>query len=241
MTPLTPPTPDRPLSVLVVEDDFRVAELHADYARRVDGFAVAGIARSGAEAARRLGSGTHASEDRIDLLLLDSYLPDGSGIELIGSPPARQARVDVIMVTADDSGAAVRRALQLGALNYLVKPFEPDRLAELLSAYRDYRRLLAHPHCDQSMIDQALRSRYAGNRTGGVRGKSPLTSGRIVELLAGSADDLSAQEVAAGTGIARATAQRYLAQLAEEDVAEVFLRYGSTGRPEHRYRLRHRR
>lgn len=229
----------RPLSVLVVDDDFRVAELHADQVRRLDGFTVAGTARSGAETARRLADRTPGRDQQpVDLVLLDSYLPDGSGIELLGSPAVRQSHADIIMVTADNAGSSVRRALQLGAINYLVKPFEPQRLAEVLIAYRGYRRALAGEHCDQNLIDRSLRALLDGNRTASVRGHSSLTVSRIVDLLATQAADLSATEVAERAGIARATAQRYLAQLAEDGTAEVFLRYGSTGRPEHRYRLR---
>ena len=234
-------SPHRPLSVLVVDDDFRVAGLHADSVRRLDGFAVAGTTRSCAETARRLAAPATADRtDRgpVDLILLDSYLPDGSGIEFIGSPAMRQSRADTVMVTADNAGSSIRRALQLGALNYLVKPFEPQRLAEVLVAYRNYRWTLARGRCDQNLIDRSLRALLEGNRAGPVRGQSPLTASRILQLLAGAADDLSATEVAERAGVARATAQRYLAQLAEDGTAEVFLRYGATGRPEHRYRLR---
>jgi two-component system CitB family response regulator len=49
--------------------------------------------------------------------------------------------------------------------------------------------------------------------------------------------DLSANDVAARVGISRATAQRYLSALARTDAVTLELRYGSTGRPEHRYRL----
>jgi response regulator of citrate/malate metabolism len=48
--------------------------------------------------------------------------------------------------------------------------------------------------------------------------------------------DVSAAEVAQLTGISRPTAQRYLALLVKQGVARLDLRYGATGRPEHRYR-----
>lgn len=220
--------------VLVVDDDFRVAELHSRYVSRLAGFSVTDSVRSGAEVLRRL---TAAQGEPIDLLLLDSYLPDGSGIDIIGSQAMQRSGADVIMVTADNSGRSARRALQLGALNYLLKPFEPEQLTRLLSAYREYRRTLGNDECDQSRIDRALRALYGGNRQNMVRGRSPLTAARITELLSDVTGDLSALEVAERAGISRATAQRYLAQLAEEGMIEVFLRYGSTGRPEHRYQI----
>lgn len=241
-----------PISVLVVDDDFRVAELHADYVSRMDDFAVAGTARSCTETARRLAGSCEQQPDTetsnapirpaagadIDLVLLDSYLPDGSGIEFLGSPAIREAKTDVIMVTADNAGRSIRRAIQLGAVNYLVKPFEYSRLADLLHAYRNYCALLAREHCDQTRVDEALRTLREGNRTTAVKGQSPITTQRIGDLFTRTQHDLSALDVANHIGIARATAQRYLSQMAEDGVVDVFLKYGTTGRPEHRYRVR---
>jgi two-component system CitB family response regulator len=59
---------------------------------------------------------------------------------------------------------------------------------------------------------------------------------RIRELLQSSPDDASAAEIADQVGISRSTAQRYLAELAKQGKIELHLHYGTTGRPEHRYR-----
>ena len=64
--------------VLVVEDEEIAAEAHCAYVGRLDGFEVAGVARSAGEAMRLL------SADRtIDLVLLDMHLPDGHGLGLL--------------------------------------------------------------------------------------------------------------------------------------------------------------
>ena len=65
------------ITVLVVDDDFRVARIHSAFVDRVEGFRTVGVAANGAEAlamARRLGP---------DLILLDLYLPDVFGLDLI--------------------------------------------------------------------------------------------------------------------------------------------------------------
>jgi len=77
------------IRVLVVDDDFRVAQLHASYVERLEGFEVVGTANSAAEALRL------ADETGPDLVLLDEYLPDGSGSAAIGRFEAA-----VIMVSA---------------------------------------------------------------------------------------------------------------------------------------------
>ncbi len=81
-------------AVLVVDDDFRVARLHARLVEDVPGFRVVGVAHT-AEQTRHL-----VAEHSPDLVLLDNYLPDQLGVEL-----AHQLGCDVLMVTADSSAA----------------------------------------------------------------------------------------------------------------------------------------
>ena len=119
------------IRVLVVDDDFHVAHAHALSVARVPGFAVVGEAHTGAEA---LGLVTSAEPD---LLLLDMYLPDFSGLELVRQLAASGERVpDFLLVTAARDIEAVRTAMQLGAFYYLVKPFSFATLNEQLESYR---------------------------------------------------------------------------------------------------------
>lgn len=57
----------------------------------------------------------------------------------------------------------------------------------------------------------------------------------VTEALQNAVEPQSAADIADQLGIARATAQRYLAALADDRRATMSLRYGSTGRPEHQY------
>jgi response regulator of citrate/malate metabolism len=97
------------------------------------------------------------------------------------------------------------------------------------------RKLSSLSEASQGAVDEI----YAALRTSAERelpkGHSPQTLGTIVETLRGAGRDLSAEEVAAETGVSRATAQRYLSHLARIGRIELVLRYGP-GRPEHRYR-----
>ncbi|MHB1509793.1 MAG: response regulator [Acidimicrobiales bacterium] len=219
------------IDVLVVDDDFRVAALHRAYVEMVEGFQVVGEAYSGAsalEAVARL---------QPDLVLLDIYLPDIAGLEVLRRLRASpEQRVDVIVVTAAKDAASVEEALRNGSLYYLVKPFGAARLRERLVAYGEMRRKLSSlSEASQGAVDEI----YSALRTSAERelpkGHSPQTLGTIVETLRGAGRDLSAEEVAAETGVSRATAQRYLSHLARIGRIELVLRYGS-GRPEHRYR-----
>ncbi|WIM93000.1 response regulator [Actinoplanes oblitus] len=214
------------IRVLVVEDDFRVAQVHVGFTARADGFAVAGTARTAAEAREFLAA------QPVDLVLLDSYLPDEPGLDLLA-----ELSVDTIMLTAASDTASVRLALARGALNYLVKPFTAEQLGDRLAAYRRYRGALAgNRDLGQEEIDRVWRLLHEGDRPSVPKGQSAVTVHLVSQALRQASQPRTAAEIADELGISRATAQRYLAALARDGVAEMRLRYGSTGRPEHRYR-----
>jgi two-component system CitB family response regulator len=214
------------IKVLVVEDDFRVADLHATFARQVPGFTVVDTAHTAAEAR------TAIARHRPDLVLLDVYLPDAAGLDLLA-----ELRVDTIMLTAAADAGSVRAAFAAGALNYLVKPFTAEDLQHRLAAYARYRSQLAIPDhaLKQDDIDRAVRLLHEGNHRPAPRTQSALTASLVADALRAATSPRSSADIAADLGIARATAQRYLAALAEEGRAAMTLRYGTTGRPEHRY------
>jgi response regulator of citrate/malate metabolism len=169
--------------------------------------------------------------------LLDLYLPDGHGLDLVRETLAgRSHRPDFLVITAARDMASVRAAMQLGAVHYLVKPFSFTQLEERLNAYRDLRgRLERTAEAEQHDVDALF---------GLLRGPAPLPKGQsgptmsaIRELLHAASDDVSAGEIAEQVGISRSTAQRYLAELARQGRIELRLHYGVTGRPEHRYRI----
>lgn len=215
------------IRVLVVEDDFRVAQVHVGFTHRVDGFTVVGTARTAAEARTFLaGNGT-------DLILLDTYLPDESGLDLLAT-----LTTDTIMLTAACDAATIRAAHARGALNFLVKPFTAEQLADRLTAYRHYRSVLTGDRpLAQDEIDRAWRLLHDGDRPATPKGQSAVTVRLVTETLRRAGGALTAAEVATELGISRATAQRYLASLARSGSASMRLRYGATGRPEHLYRF----
>ena len=124
----------RVINTLIVEDDYHVATIHAAYVRKIRGFSVAGHASTAASARseiRRLAP---------TLVLLDLYLPDGHGLDLVReSLGGTGHRPDFLVITAARDMGSVRAAMQLGTVHYLVKPFSFAQLEERLAAYRDLR------------------------------------------------------------------------------------------------------
>ena len=219
------------IRVVIVDDDFRIAGIHAAYVGKVDGFEAIAQAHTAAEAVDAV--------DRLrpDLLLLDLYLPDEHGLDLAARlRRERHPPVDVIVITAAKDADSVRAAMQGGALHYLLKPFSFPALRDKLMSYAQMRSRLDTLHePDQRNVDRVFGALRAPDQLAGAKGRSPHTLEAVERLLAPGAE-MSAAEVAEMTGMSRATAQRYLSHLHEIGRVEIRLRYGSGGRPEHRYR-----
>ncbi|WP_420752471.1 response regulator [Rhodococcus sp. O3] len=213
------------LRVLVVDDDFRVADLHASVVSGVPGFVVAAVAGSVAAARDAVRAGP------VDLALVDVYLPDGSGVDLI-----RSLECDSFVLGAAGEGATVRAALAAGALVYLVKPFASTELARRLAAYAQYRRVVAGEELTQAEIDTALAALRPVLPAAREAPPRSVTKDLVLQALRESKQPLSAGEVAVTIGVSRATAQRYLAALVAKGHLRMQLRYGTTGRPEQEYR-----
>lgn len=218
------------IEVLVVDDDVRVADVNAAYVAKVPGFRVAAKAHSAAEALRIV-------EDLpIDLVLLDHYLPDETGLSVVRTLRERGHQTDVIMVTAARDVATVQAAMRHGALQYLVKPFSYAGLRAKLEAYATLRRTLdGGGEAEQAEVDRIFGALSATPAPELPKGHSPTTAELVRRALMGAEGPLSAQELADRTRLSRQTAQRYLKLLERSGRVRLSLKYGDTGRPEHRY------
>jgi two-component system CitB family response regulator len=221
------------IRTLIVDDDYRVAELHCEYVSRVRGYMVAGQAHSGAEALDSI------ERLRPDLVLLDIYLPDISGLEVLQrmrEDPRYQ--VDVIAITAARDVEVLRSAIRGGVVHYLIKPFRLAAFEEKLTSYAAASERLGRlALADQGAVDRVFSALRSSSGSGLPKGLSDSTLELVVSTLHETARGRSAAAVASATGLSRVTARRYLDHLCRLGTAELTLRYGAPGRPEHRYRL----
>ncbi|GAA3376556.1 hypothetical protein GCM10020367_48690 [Streptomyces sannanensis] len=85
-------------------------------------------------------------------------------------------------------------------------------------------------------VDRIFRALRAPGSTPDLpKGHSPTTAELVRQVLLTAEGPLSALEIAERAGVSRQTAQRYLKLLERSDRVWLTLRYGETGRPEHRY------
>ncbi|WP_214714442.1 MULTISPECIES: response regulator transcription factor [unclassified Exiguobacterium] len=126
-------------TILVVEDDAKIARLlelelmHAGYQVEVAHDGRAGLDRA-------LAGG-------IDLMLLDVMLPQMSGLEVVRRVKEEQPLLPVLMVTARGDRYDKVSGLDLGADDYITKPFEME---ELLARIRAFLRMRQHVQVDTS-------------------------------------------------------------------------------------------
>lgn len=132
-------------AVLVIEDEPKIARL-LELELQYEGYQV-GKAGSGTEGLEMYHGG------QWDLILLDIMLPGLSGIEVLRRIRAKDALVPILMLTAKDSVEDKVSGLDLGANDYITKPF---RIEELLARVRAALRLSAAAASSSGVIRHAI-------------------------------------------------------------------------------------
>ena len=119
--------------ILIVEDSPTMRSLLASSLEELDGAMKITEAGSGFEALRQL------PRDRYDLVVTDINMPDINGLELVSFVKNNDAYRDIplLIVSTEGSERDVGKGLQLGADAYLVKPFDPDELREIVRSLLD--------------------------------------------------------------------------------------------------------
>jgi two-component system, CitB family, response regulator MalR len=225
------------IKVLLVEDDPMVAELNRVYVERVGGFETIASVRSGAEAMEVLRKRT------VDLILLDIFMAGQSGMDLMTEIRKLALDVDVIFVTAARDTKTIGKALKLGAVDYLIKPFEFERLQQALENYRETHRRMRDEHpVSQTELDKFLSRNSSEARTGNPlpKGLDRMTLDRILHALTTRSEEtewFTCDEISGCVGISRVSVRKYFEFLSGIRVLRMEPGYGGVGRPVHRFRF----
>lgn len=228
------------ISVLIVEDDPLIAAAHETYLARLEGFSRTAVVHTAREA-MQVAAEAAATDDPIQLVLLDLGLPDASGIALASALAGLRPAPDIIAITSERDLEMVRAAVAHGALAYLLKPFTFAAFRDRLERYRRYRTALPAgvDAASQEEVDRALAElRVATDKSVAPKGAAPQTNDDIARAVRDNADGATADEVAKQVGVSRVTAWRYLERLADEGVVTRHTDYGKAGRPKTRYQWR---
>lgn len=122
--------------LLIVEDETNVRKPLADYLQK-EGFEII--------EASSLSEGELKMQNQPDLVLLDWMLPDGQGIELLKKWRHQSIEIPVLMLTARADIIDKVLGLELGANDYITKPFEPRELVARIRVRLRERSALCSP------------------------------------------------------------------------------------------------
>lgn len=226
------------INLVMVEDDPMVMEVNKGFIEQTGGFTIKGTATTGREGL------TLIKAIRPQLVVLDIYLPDISGIRVLKDIRRQGLPTDVIMVTAAHDVDTVQSLVRFGVIDYIIKPFKFIRLKAALDKYKMYQgKIRLGGAIAQEELDDLIKAAPQTGETGSndfaelPKGLREITLQQILNCLTASEHGLSAEEVAIAVGLARVTARRYLEFLEKTGKAHLETQYGTVGRPVNRYRL----
>lgn len=221
------------INVLIVDDDPMVSALNKRYVESVEGFRVKGLATTGEEALEYL-----KTKD-IDLVILDVYMPRMDGLALLKEMRAVSIFTDVILVTAAKETDQINLALKLGAIDYLIKPFEFERLKESLENYLNRYNLLQQKNgIGQKDIDKITMGDHSLKNSRPQKGLHSKTLGRIKKFMKERQEQyISSDEIGEALGLSKVTIRKYLGYLESVGEVKLEIEYGSVGRPRYLYKF----
>lgn len=222
--------------IIIVEDDPMVAAINEQYIKQNPSFSLDACFTNGKEALDYL------EDHEVDLAVVDCYMPVMDGITFLREVRHKNYPLNVIMITAANSGAEVQDALRLGIVDYIIKPFSYERFQTAMERFRYAKNALPDTdRIDQNTFDSLFRGQGdvpSNAYDTQVKGVQPQTLERIENHLAENASEfLSCDEIANAISLSRITVRRYLNYLLESGKITSRIDYSTGGRPSIRYRL----
>ncbi|MFJ8531302.1 response regulator [Bacillus sp. NPDC094106] len=218
------------IKVLIVEDDPMVAMLNKHYLEQVGGFELVHVAHSVNEAIEIL------EKSHVEFILLDIFMPEDTGFELLMYVRNQEKEIDIMMISAVHDMGSIKKALQYGVVDYLIKPFTFERFKEALTAYREkFKFMKEQQKISQSELDTLILQKEKVEPHTNQELPKGLTKQTLqliwnqIELLHGQA--FTTDEMAQLVGISRVSIRKYVMFLTEIGVLENEMVYQHVGRP----------
>jgi len=227
------------IRVFIVEDDPMVASINKRFTEKMVPFKVVGISNNENDSLQQI------IETKPDLVLLDIFLTHGNGLNILKRIRHKKIPADIILVTAAKDSPTIQEALRYGAVDYLIKPFDMERLQQALRSYLRLRHImsktldLSQHDLDElnTPIELTRQSVPLTKSTPLPKGVHQLTLAQILGFLNKQETTLSCQHIASELTMSKITVWRYLEYLVETGMVQVELEYGTIGRPTKLYRV----
>ena len=135
---------------VIIEDDSVITHLNRRYVEMDNRFCVVQTFSAAHPALFWLRS------NPVDLIILDVYMPQMSGLDLLRALRAEGVDADVIMVTSADDATTIEAFMRLGVTDYLIKPFGYERFQLALKTFCQRRNAIHSGKFTQTKLDSAL-------------------------------------------------------------------------------------
>lgn len=233
------------IKTLIVEDDPMVAKINRLYLQQIPGIQITGICTDGNSALESV------RKEEPDLIVLDQYMPGLTGLELLQILRQEHFGCDVIMITAANSRDQIMKAINLGVIDYLVKPFEFERFRQAVEKHIRKQQLLENKsELSQEEVDRLVQGNplrpSSMNKTAGIptnmeKGIQAETLHILLDQLAKRPEELfNCDQLSQLCSLSKVTVRRYMNYLIEIDKVESVVDYRTGGRPRLLYRLKKR-
>lgn len=173
-----------------------------------------------------------------DIVLVDNYLEDGKGIDFLEENYEKLESAIIIMITAADDRQTVQRALNVGATDYLVKPYTYERFVSSMEKVVSIMTTIENKqNFQQDDLDQIFMNRNSGvNRHSQKRNQLPkgltrITLNKVMEGINHVPHEFSTYDLLDEVDLSRITLRKYLDYLVDEGIISQDVQYQTTGRP----------
>ncbi|MGX4687328.1 response regulator [Vagococcus sp. JNUCC 83] len=225
------------MNTLIIEDDPMVAKLNEDFLKDIPTIHLVENCQSTSEAKKIIAT------QHIDMILLDNYLPNQTGIDFLSELRKENNQVPVILITAANDMDTITKALSLGAVDYLVKPFTANRLSLAIQKVVNQKKILSQiQHANQNNIDALFNEKSSDHNPSPMilndlpKGLSKLTMEKVLEKIHEETAPFSTEHLAKKIGISRISTKKYLSFLVETNYLTEDIMYQDIGRPITRYK-----
>lgn len=224
------------LKILIVEDDPMVAKINKEFCERINHLKVV----------KHVKNVSHAEiflkENTCDLILLDVYLPEKSGLDFLAELRNRNCFIPIILITASDEFDTLEKAYAYGVIDYLIKPFSFNRFnLALMKVIQFYDASKKSMRTDQSTLDNLFS--IDNNFTKGYiqsnenfqvqlpKGLSRLTFRKVFQAISQESEWFSTEAVAGRIDISRISTKKYIQYMIEIGYLVETMDYRHVGRP----------
>jgi response regulator of citrate/malate metabolism len=221
------------LNILIVEDDPMVAHIHIHYLNELGSFNIL----------KTIGDGQSAYEyikqygKQIDLVILDVDIPNMNGLDVLKKLREEGCNVSVIPITAINDNRTISEFLNLGVVDYLVKPFTQERFNIAVNRCElKFKMFSENNELTQREIDMMFQTSHPSELPKGIQeGTLTLIQSRLQKH---KGEMLDAEQISQLTNLSKVSVRKYLDYMVENGTIQKRIDYGTVGRPKYRYLIK---